>query len=1292
MTFHHGLKLKHAKLDALAALRAPVAALLGVSAAVAETLSKLGIKTVYDLAASPLFRVSAELVDAADGAGDSAMARLGRVPAEIVDADEPVTPAALIDKDVGVFRDIGTALASEIKTRLEVETAGELGRWPAFRAAKAILDTAIPPRAAIDDEASELVPRLGEYPTERHYYRSIVVDHVVPGQTTDLATAGPVDLAPAVGADFGFKAPAVGAIITFAQSWFAQGVTLGNLLHSVALAPGESTRIAVVDWSRRTSASGTEAIGETERLTNASTHSRAISEVQEAVATEVQSGFSKSSGTSKTYAGGAGLGVSIGPVSFGASASGAKTTTTAESFSSSAGARNLSASMSQRVSDSTQQAASSVRERRASIVKEVAESEHESVSTRILANYNHMHALTVQYFEVIEIYRVMVQVQQVERCLFVPMKLVDFTDAAIERFQAVLADAALTRRAFELLSAERGMVRLQPALPVRRINVFDHVAALDGLSATASLRRLARRAGDGASAGAAGESEADMPSPSASPAATDVAVVATSGLKAWSGEELARAARVTMCGVVRPNSPDLFLPGEAELVGVTFALQPEVGTPAVALTALQVTTHAGAGTAFTATSPVDWQAPVPVPLQEIDQLRVSAALTTRQLGRMTLQFVYRGARFPITLPVEIGIQAAGQVLLRAVPQETGTELRLHLQENQLHYSQAIWRALDSSTAALLLSGFSFEGIPVADLIDPNPVMVAGNYLVFRMPAFVEALGVPGGREDANTPLANARRSWQDWLAERGLTLGAESAAEQLVPIPTGGVFAEAVLGRSNSAEKLDATRFWNWQDSPIPLQPPEISAIQMASRAQPIDVTPGQLGQPVLNIMNPTTLPDPTGLGAAFGALQNGNIFRDMSGLAATVGLAGTLSNNATSASTEAGRQAAANLAVAAQKDIESQRIAAQVAMAAMGLPGANAGTPKNISEGGALLNTAAAMDAKAGQGGALGGGDLSGGGSGGPIMGGGGGGSGGGSSGGGEVIDGSFMPGVDGSFGGTSRADDVRNRMTWGNLGLPAGSVVLAQHKGGTTGTPGTAAVVYELSFFGKYPYPFASTADEDTAMQNNQWSPSEFDIDPVGEAVTSATGGAHKPKSGITPNIGEIITGPNYFAYFNSGGTNVPSARVKRVNLLVYAGSSVMALVGNVQTTGGITLGPVSPANMAAEVLNTTSLNKLRTLAAAKKELARLKKAWAPEAEVWLYSSGGVAGDALCKALARLLGATVRTFDEKFFVIPELDPQTQTFKREKVGLGSDFATAKANAVPDLKSLDGWATRRFTP
>ena len=87
-----------------------------------------------------------------------------------------------------------------------------------------------------------------------------------------------------------------------------------------------------------------------------------------------------------------------------------------------------------------------------------------------------------------------------------------------------------------------------------------------------------------------------------------------------------------------------------------------------------------------------------------------------------------------------------------------------------------------------------------------------------------------------------------------------TTAEDLVPLPSGGVFAEAVLGRSNSAEKLDITRFWNWQDSPIPLPAPDIAAVQAGSRAQQDDTTtPSGLRRPGSRVQQPAGAPRPRG-------------------------------------------------------------------------------------------------------------------------------------------------------------------------------------------------------------------------------------------------------------------------------------------------------------------------------------------------------------------------------------------------------------------------------------------------
>ena len=136
----------------------------------------------------------------------------------------------------------------------------------------------------------------------------------------DLAGPGfaPIDAAQVAEDNFGFNPLGLGMLLTLNQSWFMQGVTLGLLLHSMALAAGESTRIAVIDWSRKSSAGQTEALGETEDLSQDTSRNRSISEVTEAVAREAQSGFSHTESKSTTKQAGVSAGISIGPFGGGA--------------------------------------------------------------------------------------------------------------------------------------------------------------------------------------------------------------------------------------------------------------------------------------------------------------------------------------------------------------------------------------------------------------------------------------------------------------------------------------------------------------------------------------------------------------------------------------------------------------------------------------------------------------------------------------------------------------------------------------------------------------------------------------------------------------------------------------------------------------------------------------------------------------------------------------------------------------------------------------------------------------
>jgi hypothetical protein len=183
------------------------------------------------------------------------------------------------------------------------------------------------------------------------------------------------------------------------------------------------------------------------------------------------------------------------------------------------------------------------------------------------------------------------------------------------------------------------------------------------------------------------------------------------------------------------------------------------------------------------------------------------------------------------------------------------------------------------------------------------------------------------------------------MAGRGLTIG--QAKVDIVPLSSGGIFAESVLGRFNCAERLDISRFFNWQDSPIPIQPSEIAAIQTGTRGTVENLTPGQFSAPLVSITPPAALPDPTGLAGTLAAIQNGNMFRDMSGLADTIRLAGETAKLSAAGATAVGSQASENLKVAVNADTERRRIAADLEKAKLG----KSLQDKNPTEAGAVIN-----------------------------------------------------------------------------------------------------------------------------------------------------------------------------------------------------------------------------------------------------------------------------------------------------------------------------------------------------
>jgi len=826
------LKSNAIHLNAREVLQSPIAILLGVSQDAADRLTTLQIRTVFELATAQVFAAASNI--AGSTPTNILFSRYGAVPADIIKdslLDREVSELAL--QPIEALDGIGTVDGPQIAAALHVQTIRDLAFWPPYVAAVAIVQQVLLPENApgFDPEApADLIPTSGDYPTEKVFYSSVVIDEIQDQPTQDLNA--PVKIA--ANDEFGFKTPAIGALITIEQCWYSEGVALGNLLHSLALAPGESTRIATIDWARQTRGQSAEEIAQSESLSNVTGHNRAISEVTSAMAAESQFGSSLVNSASRSKSFGVSARGGFGAFSFGASASFASNRSRVKAVSSSYGRRNLMASMAQNVADQTHQYANAVRNRRASVVTEVSQQEQETLASRTVTNYNHMHALSIQYYEVLQIYRVTSRVSQVEKCLFVPMQVIDdWTQALINRYRDILYEVALEPRVRSALNSLNGTIKLNPTIELSlSLNDPHQLSSAEPFPQNAQLVGL--------------KLSVDNTSPD------DGEPVPWIG-----GWQLKLQDRPRVIGKSSSEySGDLLVPvslAAIESIGCWVFLQDNALDDRSIELALEI---------FNGVEMLHW----------------------------TLTFTYG------SLKNEGGVSSSGKLLAEVVrvvnegqDPENSDWLVQHLAQNRVYYSQMIWLNMDAATRALLLSPYRYEGAPLMQQIDPEPITVTGNYLAFRMNA------------DEEDP------AWRAWLGSHGYFSG-NTMRHETVPLPSGGVFAEAVLGRFNSAEKLDMSRFWNWQDSPIPFAAPEIAALQAGQHTVESAPTAGNLDQPIVNIVNPTALPDPQGLNGILNTLGNGNLFRDMSGREQAFALAQAGLQNASQAAIAAGYQAGANM------------------------------------------------------------------------------------------------------------------------------------------------------------------------------------------------------------------------------------------------------------------------------------------------------------------------------------------------------------------------------------------------
>lgn len=285
----HLVRTDVANVTRLDILRATVTALNGVGSKAAETLAGLSIETVYDLAHSRIFAAAHDLTYF----DDSALSAFKLIPTDMIVAGalESVEPAELALQDVEVLAGIGQTRGAGIREHLQVESIRDLALWPPFRAAREIAGIGGGNTDELADPGipHELVPTFNAHATEKAFYTVYTIEPDLAEATEELE--GAIRLEEEIRKSTRLSVR-TGFVLRYEQSWSPVGLTLGSLLHSLALAPGESTRIAVVDWSRRQGVSTTEDVSQLESLANSTAQARSISEITNATASEAQSGFS----------------------------------------------------------------------------------------------------------------------------------------------------------------------------------------------------------------------------------------------------------------------------------------------------------------------------------------------------------------------------------------------------------------------------------------------------------------------------------------------------------------------------------------------------------------------------------------------------------------------------------------------------------------------------------------------------------------------------------------------------------------------------------------------------------------------------------------------------------------------------------------------------------------------------------------------------------------------------------------------------------------------------------------
>ena len=626
----------------------------------------------------------------------------------------------------------------------------------------------------------------------------------------------------------------LGYVVGMHQVWIPTGLSLGDLVYSLPLAPGEQQRIAVADTRETLSVRDAETLTADEyqryqESADSSTNAVFSSAFNEAAAGGSQMRTRTEAGSIGGATGAAGIvyGVLMG----GGIAGGySDSTTTGSSSSWQNASRDYVSNATQDFHSQLGRQAAARRSSARTSVRLATASESSEIVTKVITNHNHNHALTMQYWEVLRHFAVSTSVDDVQLVCLVPLEVVQFLPLFQQR---LLPTGTYTRD--QLLTRYAQLVRYHDVLEQR---LWWRPELAHGLRLMQSFAANPTMTVQGSSGSAQDVVRVTVTGTFLPFEDVSVSIVSTTGARVGpvrlqgSSADIATGAesRDALLELLRQRRAATFETRTGALVLPDYISRSDIARFEFSRSFRTFSYQLTVPTGLDLGNLLGW-----LSVAKSLGLTLTAADLEREVGGPTIQ--------DPTATIDVGSQGSGPAVLdvlEAYNGPNGTQvmpailpvaakrlppvlafadvLRIeavlqHVVQNTVPYSKAVWESLTSEERAIMLERFTI-GVPTGGVADPSsevPLLdcVANQVLGYFgnsaiMPFFLPAT-LAGEMKFTS-------RDVQDALLK--FHRQAFAPPRSSITLPARGVLGEAVLGSCESSEKIDLTRFWNWQDSP----------------------------------------------------------------------------------------------------------------------------------------------------------------------------------------------------------------------------------------------------------------------------------------------------------------------------------------------------------------------------------------------------------------------------------------------------------------------------------------------